>query len=72
MSRVPAGAAAWLLLAAAGCGVGRYDEDYAKAVERHREGAPFLPPKPAQDDSDGAAEPGAAEDPAPEAAKPAS
>lgn len=69
MSRVPAGAAAWLLLvAAAGCGVGGYDKDYAKAVERHREGAPFLPLEPAASEPATGAEPAAAEGAAPKAA----
>lgn len=59
MSRVPPVAAVWVMLVAAGCAVGRYDADYAKAVERHRQGLPFQPTKPA------ASEPAPGEAPAP-------
>ncbi len=44
MIRFPAAAAFCLLLASAGCGVGRYDADYAEAIERHRRGEPLRQP----------------------------
>jgi hypothetical protein len=46
MIRFPVAAAACLMLVTAGCGLGRYDADYAEAVERHRQGKPFPPLRP--------------------------